>query len=71
MANIFWRVRFDNGAKALDTEEGYLVLDPSLNAVGVYDDNGKKIKVVIGYTTTDSGDDPVEGVTPPVWAGTI
>ena len=68
---IFWRIRFDSGSRKLDTELGYLVLDQSLNAQYVCDDNGKKIKFGIEYTTLDSGDDPTEGVTAPVWADTL
>ena len=43
---IFWRISFDSGSRKLDTELGYLVLDQSLNAQYVCDDNGKIEKIV-------------------------
>lgn len=63
---IFWRVRFDDTGMF-----GYQVMTPELNVIGIYDDEGQLVLSPGDYTTIDSGSNPVDGVTPPPWAGQI
>lgn len=63
---IFWRIHFEGDGY------GYLVFRDDLNnMVGIYDDNGNAVTSNIEYTTQDTGTNPLEGVTPPAWAGSI